>query len=420
MLDDIQAHCSTLYQLGSNTGASFQTMRDFYGSLSKPRFSIVTFIGSLSADSALLFSATSSICQRAVPFQGAEVSHSSFAQAKTPGTCHVDTLTTSASTCSRLESQTRNLVAAVLSRNLFPSLFLPKIRVVETRSATQIDRVYNYRKWQQRWAPDITFPCCCVDVDDRTTFRAHSHAVILNEFHRINADIDADIMSASMKDQYFGDVDKLQQRFALQLCKLARRWKVQGSSFDDDSRPVLSELFDQHRSNVQDQAHWTSESLQPTARALTTWVVIPADNFPSRAHVICPALFSTLLLKTLCTGDVFATCKESAASFRAEVVTLMPPRLQQRYAWGLQLQAPLPTARILPKPTKDWLKARPIISSPHGLCIAHKNHLSGLGGIVVRGPRRLHTVGVTRFVRFLHVHSHRTISPSSSSSSSSI
>ena len=28
MLDDIQAHYSTLYQLGSNTGASFQTMRD--------------------------------------------------------------------------------------------------------------------------------------------------------------------------------------------------------------------------------------------------------------------------------------------------------------------------------------------------------------------------------------------------------
>ena len=28
MLDDIQAHYSTLYRLGSNTGASFQTMRE--------------------------------------------------------------------------------------------------------------------------------------------------------------------------------------------------------------------------------------------------------------------------------------------------------------------------------------------------------------------------------------------------------
>ena len=66
--------------------------------------------------------------------------------------------------------------------------------------------------------------------------------------------------------------------------------------------------------------------------------------------------------KTFCAGDVFSLCCESAASFRSEVVTTIPALLQQRYAWGLRLQAPLPTARILPKPTKDWLKARPIIS----------------------------------------------------------
>ena len=118
--------------------------------------------------------------------------------------------------------------------------------------------------------PDTSFPCRCIDVDDRTTFRAHSHAVILNEFQCINTNIDSDIMSASMKDQFFGDVDKLQQRFVLQLRKLARRWKVQGSSFNADSQPILSELFDEHRSNVQGQAHWTSESLQHTAHALTT------------------------------------------------------------------------------------------------------------------------------------------------------
>ena len=52
--------------------------------------------------------------------------------------------------------------------------------------------------------------------------------------------------------------------------------------------------------------------------------------------------------------EKYALRRESAASFRAEV--------QHRYAWGLRLHAPLPTARILPKPTKDWLKARPIIS----------------------------------------------------------
>ena len=134
------------------------------------------------------------------------------------------------------------------------------------------------------------------------------------------------------------------------------------SSFSIDFQPVLTKLIDEHRFNVQDRALWTSAPLQRTTCSLSSWVVIPADHFPSRAHVICPSLFAMLMHKTFCTGDAFSLCRESAASFRAEVVTMVPARLQHRYAWGLRLRAPLPTARILPKPTKDWLKARPIIS----------------------------------------------------------
>ena len=47
-----------------------------------------------------------------------------------------------------------------------------------------------------------------------------------------------DIMAASMKDQYFGDVDLLHQRFTTQLRKLACRWHVHGSSLLTDLRPV--------------------------------------------------------------------------------------------------------------------------------------------------------------------------------------
>ena len=81
--------------------------------------------------------------------------------------------------------------------------------------------------------------------------------MILDEFSRISADIDPDILTASMKDQYFGDVDKLRQRFAMQLRKLARRWHVQGSSFSTDFQPVLMKPIDEHRFNVQDRTHWS-------------------------------------------------------------------------------------------------------------------------------------------------------------------
>ena len=224
------------------------------------------------------------------------------------------------------------------------------------------DRIYNYRTWQRRWTPDTSFPGRCSDIDDHLLHRAHEHVVMVDEFSRINADIDIDTMTASMKDQYFGDVDMLHQRFTTQLRKLARRWHVHGSSLLTDLRPVMTQLIDAHRSNLHDRAHWTSESLQRTVVSLSSWVVIPADHFPSRAHVICPSLFAILMHKTFCSGEVFSLCRESAASFHSEVVSTIPSLLHQRYAWGLRLQAPLPTACILPKPTKDWQKARPIIS----------------------------------------------------------
>ena len=97
MLDGIQAPYSTLSRLGSNTGAPFQTMRDLL---------------SAAFPSTQLFPAALLLCQRAVPLQGSEASYPGLAQARTPGPNHHDTIiTTSTSTCSRLESQTRNLVA---------------------------------------------------------------------------------------------------------------------------------------------------------------------------------------------------------------------------------------------------------------------------------------------------------------------
>ena len=343
MLGDIQAHYSTLYRLGSNTGASFQTMRDLL-SAAFPSTQLYYFLRLSSFVNKPFRSKAQELLTQVLHKRELQVP-TTMTQLLLPP-LHVRDWKV------KLGTWLQRWLAS--HRGLFLSLFLPKTRVVETRSATLGDRIYNYRKWQRRWAPDTSSPRRCIDVDDCATFRAHSHAVILDELRCINTDVDFDIMTASMKDQYFGDVDKLQQRFEMQLRKLARRWKVRGSSFNADSQPILAGLLAEHRSNVQGQVHWTSESLQR--------VVIPADHFPSRAHVICPTLFSTLLHKTFCTGEVFALCRESAASFRAEVVTMIPSRLQHRYAWGLRLHAPLPTARILPKPTKDWLKARPIIS----------------------------------------------------------
>ena len=351
MLDDIQAHYSILYQLGSNTGASFQAMRDLLSAAFPPTQLYYFLRLSVFVNEPFRSKAQKLLAQ--VLRKRQLQSPTTLTQLLLPP-LHVRNWK------ALLGTWLQSWIAS--HRDLFPSLFLPKIRVVETRSATLGDKIYNNRTWQRRWTPETSFPCRCLDIDDHHIHRAHGHAVMVDEFSRINADIDMEIMAASMKDQYFGDVDLLHQRFTTQLRKLARRWHVHGSSLLVDLQLVLTQLMDTHRANLQDRAYWSSTSLQRTVASLSSWVVIPADHYPSRAHVICPSLFAILMRKTFCSGDVFSLCRESAASFRSEVVTTVPSLLRQRYAWGLRLQASLPTARILSKPTKDWQKARPIIS----------------------------------------------------------
>ena len=273
MLDDIQAHYSILYQLGSNTGASFQAMRDLLSAAFPPTQLYYFLRLSVFVNEPFRSKAQKLLAQ--VLRKRQLRSPSTLTQLLLPP-LHVRNWK------AQLGTWLQSWIAS--HRDLFPSLFLLKIRVVETRSATLGDRIYNYRTWQRRWTPETSFPCRCLDIDDHHLHRAHEHAVMVDEFSRINADIDMEIMAASMKDQYFGDVDLLHQRFTTQLRKLARRWHVHGSSLLADLQPVLTQLMDTHRSNLQDRAYWSSTSLQRTVASLSSWVVLPADHCPS-AHM---------------------------------------------------------------------------------------------------------------------------------------
>ena len=187
MLDDIQAHYSTLYRLGSNTGAQFQNMRNLL-SAAFPSTQLDYFLRLSSFVNEPFRSKAQKLLAQVLRKRQLQVP-TTMTQLLLPP-LHVRDWK------AQLGTWLQRWVAS--HRDLFPSLFLPKIRVVETRSATLGDRTYNRHKWQQRWTPDTSFPCRCIDVDDRTTSRAHSHAAILDEFSRINADIGPDIMAASM------------------------------------------------------------------------------------------------------------------------------------------------------------------------------------------------------------------------------
>ena len=147
MLDDIQAHYSTLYQLGSNTGASFQAMRDLLSAAFPPTQLYYFLRLSVFVNEPFRSKAQKLLAQ--VLRKRQLQSPSTLTQLLLPP-LHVRNWK------AQLGTWLQSWVASS-HRDLFPSLFLPKIRVVETRSATLGDRLYNYRTWQRRWTPDASF-----------------------------------------------------------------------------------------------------------------------------------------------------------------------------------------------------------------------------------------------------------------------
>ena len=141
MLDDLQAHYSTLYLLGSNTVVSIQTMRELLSAAFPTQ--LYYFLRLSSFVNEPFRSKAQKLLAQVLRKRQLQVP-TTMTQLLLPP-LHVRDWKAQLGTC------LQRWVAS--HRGLFPSLFLPKIRVVETRSATLGDRIYNYRKWQRRWTP---------------------------------------------------------------------------------------------------------------------------------------------------------------------------------------------------------------------------------------------------------------------------
>ena len=99
MLDDIQAHYSTLYQLGSNTGASFQAMRDLLSAAFPPTQLYYFLRLSVFVNEPFRSKAQKLLAQ--------------VMRKRAPITKHFDTTTSTASTCTELESSTWHVVTTL-------------------------------------------------------------------------------------------------------------------------------------------------------------------------------------------------------------------------------------------------------------------------------------------------------------------
>ena len=121
-----------------------------------------------------------------------------------------------------------------------------------------------------------------------------------------------------------------------------------------------------HQQAVQTSGHasWDPKAVAQAIRPLRTLVLGPADHFPNSLFIACPVHYHKLLCKTFGDPAVFQPCKNGTArivqNLRQDFENQHPDL--QVYEWAFQWNKGLPNARILPKGSKQFSKARPIIS----------------------------------------------------------
>ena len=113
---------------------------------------------------------------------------------------------------------------------------------------------------------------------------------------------------------------------------------------------------------------WSTAEIQAFRRYTKGFIVGPGDHFPHTAVLSCPCHYHHLLHKTFTPSPttptpVFQPLRHGIHLIRTHMATSPSSTLSSLH-WDRRL----PSAYILPKHSRDWSKARPIVSYTQTVC----------------------------------------------------
>ena len=108
---------------------------------------------------------------------------------------------------------------------------------------------------------------------------------------------------------------------------------------------------------------WSPQAVSQAIKPMRHLIRGPADHFPNTTFVTCPYFYHTLLVRTFGDSAIFQPCPNGTSLVTQQLqhdFQVLRKDLKP-YAWAFRWEWGLPTARVLPKPSKAFLAARPII-----------------------------------------------------------
>ena len=237
----------------------------------------------------------------------------------------------------------------------FPPYHLPKVKMVEVQNRTLGQVLFNHRKFIKDWTHAKSPACACHHAKDlpRTKwghiFCSATDAVTLypNLFHSV--------LTHSMTDTVWASEQQFLRHHHREFTKFASAWKLPKSAVEQ-----WDEFVSQHWTSFQRAEDESVQAIKAASHCIRHWVTLPVDHFPTQLHIACPVQFHLLLIGTFFDGTIFRPLPQSAAVTRDQI--LKQARKQLRNQKALILSKPLPKAYLLPKASKGWCGARPIVA----------------------------------------------------------
>ena len=125
---------------------------------------------------------------------------------------------------------------------------------------------------------------------------------------------------------------------------------------------LLWQEHERHLHQGNDARIQQARKVSTEIRMLRRYVLCPADHHPHQTFISCPCHYHHLLKKTYFEAEVFEPCHVGPMTLRDRLCEAAKQELSKTAQPLINPEGQLPYAYLLPKPSKQFEKARPIIS----------------------------------------------------------
>jgi hypothetical protein len=241
---------------------------------------------------------------------------------------------------------------------LFPPYHKPRPFIVEVSNKTLGHVLLSHRQFLQNWDAQQVYDCCCASIPAAKRTKWGHAFLTASDARELVPDEFPPIISCSMKDTMWPSQQRFQQHHFKQFKKWRRRWRLP-QTLDESWRKFLQLHLETHCSADRSGTH---SQVMSARSALKGWVTLPADHFPTVLHLSCPQHFHRLLTTVFNDGVVFQMMTSPPEVTKNQILLQMPSDLRLKYRKLIDRKKPLPYAYLLPKATKGYCGARPIVA----------------------------------------------------------